>query len=174
MSKRASWIFVTFFLFQSVVLCFAQAQSKRTKSNLKPKESSAFFEFGDEAELLSITDQSIEELRKLIRRFSQSKNRGEFWLRLAELYVEKSRLIEFKEFRKFDRALKRYESGSGRRRPKVQLSGARSYNRKAITLYEKFVRYFPEAERIDQALFFLGFNYFALNAPGKGAVYGRT
>lgn len=147
--------------------------AKSAKKGLSPRDTSTFFVSGDEAALEEMTDRSIEELQKLVRRFSQSKNRGEIWLRMAELYVEKSRLVEFREFQKFDKKLADYEKGKTRVRPEVDTSEARVYNKKAIELYEKFVRDFPDDPKLDQALFFLGFNYFALNEPQRGAIFYR-
>ena len=150
--------------FFSVVLLLGFIEPGWAKNDLKPRDSSNFFSFGDEQELERLTDQSIDELKSLIRRFSKSKNRGELWLRLAELYVEKSRLSEFKAFRAYDRALEKHNAQGGQGTPpKVNLGTARSFNRQAIELYEKFIRFFPGDERVDQALFFLGFNYFELN-----------
>ena len=40
------------------------------------------------------------------------------------------------------------------RRPKLSLSEAQVYNRKAVQLYEWFIRDFPKDYKMDQAYFF--------------------
>ena len=71
-----------------------------------PSRSRLYYEEGtNEAELEKITDQGITQLYKLTQQFKTSKRRGELWLRLAELYVEKSRLIEYRIQQKYDQAV---------------------------------------------------------------------
>ena len=53
----------------------------------------------------------------------------------------------------------------------LNLNASQEYNRKAIQLYEWFQRDFPQDPKIDQALFFLGYNYFELEQPEKGKDY---
>ena len=142
-------------------------------SEVKPPQSREIFRnsSSDEAEIERITDQSIDQLYKIMRRSRTSPNRGEVWLRLAELYVEKSRLIEFRKRDEFDRKLELYQSKKIRTKPRLNLNLAKEYNRKAIQLYGWFIRDFPKDKRIDQALFFLGFNYFELGETKKGVRY---
>src|SRR6185437_4525113 len=61
-----------------------------------PSRSKLFYAPGtNEAELERLTDEQISQLYKLTRQFKNSSRRGELWLRLAERYVEKARLIEY-------------------------------------------------------------------------------
>ena len=164
-----------FFLLSLVVVTYLPPQTGLSKKKDKPTplSTSDFFSEEDNGELEEMTDRSIEELQKLIRRFSQSKNRGELWLRLAELYVEKSRLIEAKAFKKFDKDVENFKGDKSQENPEVDVGDAKEFNKKAVELYERFVRDFPEDPKIDQALFFLGFNYFALDIAQKGAIFYR-
>lgn len=142
-------------------------------SAIKPPASSTlYYEEGtNENELEKVTDQLINQAYRLTQQFKTSKRRGELWLRLAELYVEKSRLIEYRIQTEFDVALRNYQSGQSKVRPKLNLSASQDYNRKAIQLYEWFLRDFPKDSKIDQALFFLGYNYFELGDEKKGKEY---
>lgn len=142
-------------------------------SAVKPPRSSTFFEDdkSDKAELERITDQQINELFKLTQRFKNSKQRGELWLRLAELYVEKAAIIDFRKQGEYDQKLKDYQAGVTKKKPYLDLRDAMEYNRKAIQLYEWFVRDFPRDLKVDQALFFLGYNYYEINNVKKGTQY---
>lgn len=119
-------------------------------------------------ELEAKTDEQIEELFKLTKKFQNSANRGELWLRLAELYVEKAELVDFRVYDKYEQALKDFEAGRSKVKPSLNLEEARDYNRKAVQLYEWFQRDFPKDKKMDQVLFFLGYNYYELNRLTDG------
>ena len=140
---------------------------------IKPPASSKLYydEGTNEAELMKVTDEGIEQLFNLTKRYTKSSKRGELWLRLAEMYVEKSRLIEYQILNKYDSDSQAFQAGKLKQRPKLNLTPATAYNRKAIQLYEWFLRDFPKDPKVDQALFFLGFNYFELGEPKKGQSY---
>lgn len=168
-----------------------QIQVKKTKSNLpkfnkpaappttvnlravKPPSSNRLYipEDANEAELMSVTDQSIDQLYKLTNKYRKSSRRGELWLRLAELYVEKARLVEFQIQNKYDKQMEDFLNKKRKTRPKLVLEPASQYNRKSIQLYEWFIRDFPKDPKVDQALFFLGYNHFELNEVKKGEKY---
>ncbi|MCB0390530.1 MAG: tetratricopeptide repeat protein [Bdellovibrionales bacterium] len=157
---------------------FQEVTTKATKSNVNlksvkpPKTSQLYYsDSTEEAQLESITDQGIQQLFKLTQRFKNSSKRGELWLRLAELYVEKARIIEYNEYNKFDKNMEEYEAGKTKVKPKVNLNAAKDYNRKAIQLYEWFLRDFPKDEKVPQALFFLGYNFFEIGNIAKGRDY---
>lgn len=142
-------------------------------AKIKPPSHSAFYyeEGTDQAELERITDQGINQLYKLTQQFKTSKRRGELWLRLAELYVEKARLIEYHLQTKYDEQIKDFQSGKTKTKPVLNLAASQEYNKKAVQLYEWFVRDYPKDPKIDQALFFLGYNYFELDQAEKGKDY---
>ena len=136
-----------------------------------PSRSTLYYEEGtNEGQLDHITDEGIRQLYKLTQQFKNSKRRGELWLRLAELYVEKSRLVEFRIQQNYDKQIHEFQEGHTKIRPKLNLNAAQDYNKRAVQLYEWFLRDFPTDAKVDQALFFLGYNYFELDKPeiGKG------
>jgi tetratricopeptide (TPR) repeat protein len=154
-------------------LGFSQ-QSKYDLNDVKPPKSSEILKStatGDIAEYERILNKQIDELFKLTQKFKNSENRGELWLRLAELYVEKSVLIDTRKQDEFDKKVKIFNEGKSKQRPLLDLRDARELNRKAIQLYDWFLKDFPKDEKIPQALFFLGFNHFELGELEKGAQF---
>ena len=143
-------------------------------SQVKPPRSNELLrEAGtDEEKLEDVTEQGIQELYKLTQQYSKSPNRGELWLRLAELYVEKSKFIEYRLQKDFDDRLAVYFKNGGRGpKPTINLAKSKEYNLKAIKLYEFYIHDFPQSPKVDQALFFLGYNYVELEQVKKGVTY---
>lgn len=157
---------------------FQNVNSEKTKANVNlksimPPQTSQFYYSGtsEEVQLDNITDSGIRQLYSLTQKFKNSSKRGELWLRLAELYVEKARMLEYNEYIKFDKKMDEYDAGKTKVKPKVNLKSAKEYNRKAIQLYEWFLKDFPKDDKVPQALFFLGYNFFELGQTNKGQEY---
>jgi cellulose synthase operon protein C len=158
----------------------ALPESSALKQEVKPKQLSAvkpprsgdFYE-GDtkEAEYERILDEEIKALYKLSQQTRKSANRGEIWLRLGERYVEKARLVEMRAQADYDRQLKDFHDKKSRMKPNLDLKLAHEYNTKAVQLYEWFVKDFPQDPKVDQALFFLGYNHFELSNTKLGEKY---
>ncbi len=142
-------------------------------ARVKPPRSSEILkhENSDQAAYEQTLDLQIQELYKLTQKFKNSENRGELWLRLAELYVEKSSLVDARKQDAYDLKLKEFQDGKNKAKPKLDLAEARDYNKKAIQLYEWFLRDYPRDPKISQALFFLGYNYFEIGDNKQGAHY---
>jgi TolA-binding protein len=126
---------------------------------------------GDYAEYEKILNKQIDELYKLTQKYKNSDTRGELWLRLAELYVEKAVLVDTRKQDEFDKQVKLFNQGKLKSRPILDTRQARELNKKAIQLYDWFLKDFPHDSKVPQALFFLGFNNFDLNQFDKGAKY---
>lgn len=151
---------------------FEAARRVNLQAVKPPTSSTLYYEEGtDESSLEKVTDQLINQAYKLTQQFKTSKRRGELWLRLAELYVEKSRLIEYRVQTEYDEALRKFQAGETKVKPNLNLAASQEYNKKAIQLYEYFLRDFPKDPKVDQALFFLGYNHFELGEEGKGKGY---
>lgn len=158
--------------FKKAVAPAQNSQALNLKNVKPPRSSSMYYPEGtNEAKLEKVTDQGINQLYKLTQQFKNSPRRGELWLRLAELYVEKARLIEFKLQQEYDREVKEFNEEKTKTRPQLNLKPAQEYNLKAIQLYEAFLHDFPKDAKVDQALFFLGYNYFELNQADKGKTF---
>ncbi|MCS6838579.1 MAG: tetratricopeptide repeat protein, partial [Bdellovibrionaceae bacterium] len=112
-----------------------------------------------------LLDRQIAELKRIYQMTKSPQNRAELLLRLAELYNEKSDLTKTIIDQQASQAASRGEKVT------IDYSAAHVFNQQAIKLYERFVQDYPNDLRIDQALFFLGFNYFELDNPEKGMSY---
>jgi len=144
----------------------------RSLGEVKPPRSNEFYESNNkEAEYEHLVDEEIRALYNLSIQNKRSPNRGEIWLRLGERYVEKARLIEFREQANYDKALKAFLEKKSGVRPKIDNRASHEYNKKAIELYQWFVQDFPKDPKVDQALFFLGYNQFELGNPDAGERY---
>lgn len=151
---------------------FAFKQQPTNLAVVKPPRSTEILKFepgDDQAEYEKTLDRQIQELYKLTKKFENSQNRGELWLRLAELYVEKSTLVDARKQDQYDAELRNFQEGKTKTKPRLDTKESQQYNRRAIQLYEWFLRDYPNDEKVSQALFFLGYNYFELNEPTKGA-----
>ena len=148
--------------------------TKKALLKVSPPRSLKMFqsEDPDEKKLEKVIDQEIAELFKLTQKYASSNQRGELWLRLAELYGEKSRFIEYRLQSEYDRKLADWERTEKKTlRPSLDLRFATDYNKKAVQLYDWFQRDFPNDRRMDQVLFFLGYNSFELGNVKKGEEY---
>ncbi|RYZ68332.1 MAG: hypothetical protein EOP05_16525, partial [Proteobacteria bacterium] len=144
----------------------------RSLGVVKPPRSNDFYQGNEkEAEYERLVDQEIKQLFSLSQANRRSPNRGEIWLRLGERYVEKARLIEFREQAQYDQKLKDFNEKKTRVRPRVDARLSQEYNKKAVELYEWFVADFPKDGKVDQALFFLGYNQFQLGNTELGEKY---
>lgn len=154
---------------------FQQNKPQVDLETVKPPKSSEILKTesggGDQRAYEKLLDRQIQEAYKLTKKFANSNSRGELWLRLAELYVEKASLVDNRKQDEYDTQLKAFQAGQSRSKPKLDLVEARNYNRKAIQLYEWFQRDFPKDSKMSQALFFLGYNYFELGDTTKGSMY---
>ncbi len=142
--------------------------------SVKPPKSTEILKYesgNDQSEYEKTLDQQIQELYKLTKKFEKSPSRGELWLRLAELYVEKSSLVDSRKQTAYDQQLQAFQSGKTKSKPKLDVTESKEYNKKSVQLYEWFVRDYPRDEKMSQALFFLGYNYFELGDAKKGAYY---
>lgn len=142
-------------------------------SSVKPPRMSEIYSYGsgNQVEYEKTLNLQIGELYKLTQKFSNSSNRGELWLRLAELYVEKAEIVDKRLQENFDIKLKDFLAGKIKTKPLYDMKEAREYNKKAIVLYEWFLRDFPKDQKVAQALFFLGYNNFEIGNAKAGAEY---
>ncbi len=142
--------------------------------SVKPPRSSEFYE-GDskQAEYERLLDEEIKKLFELSQQYRRSANRGELWLRLAERYVEKAKLVNLREQAVYDQKVKDFNDKKTKIRPHLNEHDSHEYNKKAMVLYEWFIKEFPKDPKIDQAFFFLGYNYFELGDSAKGELYYR-
>lgn len=159
-------------------ITFQKRQGSVDLVSVKPPRSTEIFDNKqrnqNEVEYERTLDKQIQELYRLTQRYAQNPARGELWLRLAELYVEKASMVDSRKQDIYDKQLKQFLDGKTKVKPKLDTAESKEYNKKAIQLYEWFLRDFPNDEKQSQALFFLGYNYFELGDTKKGAEYYST
>lgn len=146
----------------------------RDMTIIKPPRTNKFFvNEGDplKSEYNRLVDQEIEKLYKLSQKYKTSKSRGEIWLRLAERYVEKGKIIEFKAQDDYDKKIKLWEQKKLKRKPMLPKSPGKNYYLRAIQAYEWFIRDFPKDSKVPQALYFLGYSNFETGNERKGEAY---
>lgn len=140
---------------------------------IKPPRSSRFFYAENELkkEYNKLIDQEIEKLYKLSQKYKTSKSRGEIWLRLAERYVEKGKIIEFSAQDEYDKKIKLWEQKKISKKPVLPKTPGKKYYLRAIQAYEWFVRDFPKDSKVPQALYFLGYSNFEIGNENRGESY---
>lgn len=142
---------------------------KKKKSSLryiKPtSQAKLYFPKGtDESELEKATILEIQHLYKLFKRTGKAN----IHLRLASLYVEQGRLIEYRLYDKFSKEMQQYENKKRPTIPTMNLKPVEEYSKKAIRLLNLYLKRFPKDPRADEVLFHLGYSYFQINQPNKG------
>ena len=121
----------------------------------------------DEAELEQVM---IEEERQLFK-ILKSNRSAELILRLGSLYVDRSRLISFKIQNDYNVKMQEYKTGARSTKPYLNLKPAQVYNQKSLKLFKDFRNNYPNHKRIDEVLFFLGFNFYQLEDKKQGIQY---
>jgi len=107
-------------------------------------------------------NKEISQLQYLSKRLKGNETRQKIYIRLAKGYSEKAALIERREQENYDKQLKMFFAGSRSTKPSLRLTESKKYNRKALDLYKYYVKTYPKADDLDQALFFLGYNSMGL------------
>ena len=147
--------------------------SKRRKrlslKNIQPPSSARLYyaSGSDEAELERVLNEEINQLFNLLKR----NRNAELTLRLGSLYVEKARLISLKIQMDYEKNLEAFKSGARQTKPFLNLKTAQVYNRKSLKLFEDFRENYPNHKRMDEVLFFLGFNFYQLENEAQGIKY---
>lgn len=142
--------------------------------SVKPPRNSDVYRIegdGKEVEYEKLTDKGIKNLYSLVNKFKNSPNRGELWVRLAEAYVEKAKLVKFRKYREYEQKMEEFENKKIKQKPVLDLGEAREYNQQAINLYKLFLADFSKDKKVSQVLFFLGYNFYELGREDEGAKY---
>ena len=148
-----------------------QPQKKIKKLNLKsvePPSSRIYYtQDSDEAELERVMIEEEKQLFALLKR----KKTAELTLRLGALYAERAKLIAFKIQSDYEKKLQSFRSGLRDNKPYLNLKPSKIYNRKSLKLFEDFQASYPNHRRMDEVLFFLGFNFYQLKDKQQGIKY---
>ena len=112
----------------------------------------------------------MEEEKQLFKLLKKNRS-ADLTLRLGALYVDRSRIISYKIQNDYDFKMQEYKSGLRKSKPFLNLKPAQIYNRKSLKLFEDFIQSYPKHKRMDEVLFFLGFNFYQLENKKKGIQY---
>ena len=136
--------------------------------SVKPPSSQTYYnQDSDEAELERVMIEEEKQLFKLLKR----KKTAELTLRLGALYAERAKLIAFKIQSDYEKKLQSFKSGLRKSKPYLNLKSSQVYNRKSLKLFEDFKNNYPNHKRMDEVLFFLGFNFYQLQDKQQGIKY---
>ena len=143
-----------------------------SKKNLKvsPKKDLSYWDKDkkDFSGLEKLLNQQIAQVHIMLRKSRNKKNAlGGLWLRLAQHYLEKAKLIVQQKEIAYEERLARYK----RKGPKpVRPSRKKSkiYVKKAILLGRKYLKNFPKGKLLEQAYFLLGSSNFEIGYKAVG------
>ena len=147
----------------------AEKPKKRLNlQSIQPSSARVYYQEGsDEAQLERVM---IEEEQQLFKLLKKSRN-ADLTLRLGALYVDRSRIISYKIQNDYDFKMQQFNQGLRSSKPFLNLKPAQNYNRKSLKLFEDFVEHYPNHKRMDEVLFFLGFNFYQLENKKRGIEY---
>lgn len=151
-----------------------EKKSKRTLRSIAPPRRLRFYTrlTEDEERISMALDEEIDKLFKLTAKYQKSSVRGKLWLRLGELYREKSQLIETRLQASHDLVIEKWvTAGQKGDPPRVNLSAAHAFNKKALELYQWFVADFPKDPKMDYVYYSLGVNHLDLGDEVKANSY---
>ncbi len=122
--------------------------------------------------------ETIEQLERIVSKIDdRSGQKPELLYQLSELYVEKSKQLLHAEMGEHDKQYRAYEEArkrgtKGLSEPRATHQGSESYRAKAVALYERILREYPDYPRKDEVLFALGYNLYEIgNRSGGVARY---
>src|SRR5260370_520227 len=123
-------------------------------------------------------EETIEQLERIVSKIDdRSGQKAELLYQLSELYVEKSKQLLHAEMGEHDKQYRAYEEArkrgtKGLSEPRATHQGSESYRAKAVALYERILREYPDYPRKDEVLFALGYNLYETgNRSGGVARY---
>ena len=107
-------------------------------------------------------DEQIDQLKRIIPKFSDSPQKADLYFQLAELWWEKSKAVYFQEMAAWEEERKVWSAAvdRGEKVEEPQLNNRRSeiYRAEAIKLYNTIIETYPGYERNDEVLFNLAYN----------------
>ncbi len=135
---------------------------KKEKQDNAPALQYDQFRLGVEGQVASKRREQIESLKKIISLSADPREQPALLFRLGELYMEESKYYFFDANRKDDDLIVAMNAGdaAGQTRAKAAkaelLQRSKQYGKLAQDQYTKIVKDYPDFERSDEVLFFLG------------------
>jgi len=159
----------------------AGAEAEKAEGPIAPAAFSAGVELEeskrtDEADRKR--DEAIAELKDIIRTIDPGDQRSELLFQLAELWIEKSKFVYFREFAAHDERYRTWlecvnteGQSSCSAEPKLDNHQSELYRTEALRLYEQILKDSPTYPRKDEVLFALATNLYEKGE--KGAAIDR-
>jgi tetratricopeptide (TPR) repeat protein len=138
------------------------SRKKDPKEEVAPSLQYDQFRLGVEFQVASKRREQIASLKKIISLSPDPKETPSLLFRLGELYWEESKFFFFEANRKDDdliQAMNRNDAAGQQRAKaeKAELTGrSKQYGKLAVEQYTKIVQEYPDFERSDEVLYFLG------------------
>jgi tetratricopeptide (TPR) repeat protein len=135
---------------------------KKEKQENAPALQYDQFQLGVEGQVASKRREQIDALKKIISLSADPKEQPALLFRLGELYWEESKYYFFEANRKDDELIDAMNRGdtAAQNRAKAGkaelLTRMKQYGKLALEQYTKIVQNYPDFERSDEVLFFLG------------------
>ncbi len=153
---------------KATVIRAGKVEEKKIKrsqpKNIMPKsEDFRINTTGEDAVSEQFLNEQIRIMSGLVKKHKSASTRGELWLRLAELYIQKASYLDKAIQTKFDNELAKWEARNRTgKRPVLNTSSVNEYSIRSIKLCEAFLTQFPKDSKVDRVLYFLGLNYMEL------------
>jgi len=135
---------------------------KKEKQDNAPALQYDQFRLGVEGQVATKRREQIESLKKIISLSADAKEQPSLLFRLGELYWEESKYFFFEANRKDDELIEAMNRGDTAAQNKAKagkaelLTRSKQYGKLALEQYTKIVQGYPDFERSDEVLFFLG------------------
>ncbi|HEX8439658.1 tetratricopeptide repeat protein [Archangium sp.] len=135
---------------------------KKEKQETAPALQYDQFRLGVEGQVASKRREQIESLKKIISLSADPKEQPSLLFRLGELYWEESKFYFFEANRKDDELIEAMNRGDAAAQNRAKagkaelLTRQKQYGKLALEQYTKIVQEYPDFERSDEVLFFLG------------------
>jgi tetratricopeptide (TPR) repeat protein len=149
---------------------------KKEKQDNAPALQYDQFRLGVETQVASKRREQIESLKKIISLSADPREQPSLLFRLGELYWEESKFYFFEANRKDDELIEAMNRGdsAGQSRAKAAkaelLTRQKQYGKLAVEQYKTIVKEYPDFERSDEVLFFLGTNLMEDGQDRQGLV----
>jgi|GEM_PF-2230766 len=139
---------------------FAQEKESppRNNNSISPVLMINEFRRGVEIQVASKRDEQIDYLSKIIKLNADESERPALYFRLGELYWEKAKWFYF-----------RSEETSSQEEKSQLLLESKRYQEEALALYERIVKNYPQYDRLDEVLYYLGVSLVDLNRETEAA-----
>lgn len=149
----------------------------KTANVIKPEEAEALRQAATdevdqliaekEAKLSEVRQRQIEQMRSILQKDPLYKKKADLLFRIAEKEWDEAKYRYFLQRKEYDKQYQAYADGTLKRKPDEPKP---DYG-KALEEYKKLLKEFPNYERIDEVMFYLGRGLITAEQQKQGASY---